>query len=108
VCAAAPAITAAALGCVEPGGTLLVFALPDPGTIHPMDMHELWKSGIRVTSSYAGNRADHLAALGLLAAGRIRVDSLITHRLPLAGTAEGFRLVAEAGDALKVIIEPHR
>jgi hypothetical protein len=33
---------------------------------------------------------------------------MITHRLPLAETGEGFRLVAEAGESLKVIVEPQR
>jgi len=33
---------------------------------------------------------------------------MITHRLSLAETGLGFRLVAEAGESIKVIIEPHR
>jgi len=108
VCTAAPRALEQALSCTERGGTILLFALPDPGATFPMPMHDLWKDGIRIMSSYAGNRGDHLAALSLLSSGRIDVAPLITHRLPLAETAEGFRLVAEARDALKVIIEPQR
>jgi len=33
---------------------------------------------------------------------------MITHRLSIREIAEGFRLVAEAGKSLKVIIEPNR
>jgi hypothetical protein len=33
---------------------------------------------------------------------------MITHRLDIQEAAEGFRLVAEAGKSLKVIIEPNR
>jgi L-iditol 2-dehydrogenase len=33
---------------------------------------------------------------------------MITHRLGLAETGLGFRLVAEAQDSIKVIIEPQR
>ena len=44
--------------------------------------------------------------LNLIASDRVRVDDLITHRLPLEETAEGFRLVAEADESIKVIIEP--
>jgi L-iditol 2-dehydrogenase len=108
VCTAAPQALEQALSCTDRGGTILLFALPDPGSTFPMPMHDLWKDGITITSSYAGNRDDHLAALSLLSSGRIDVAPLITHRLPLSGTAEGFRLVAEARDALKVIIEPQR
>jgi threonine dehydrogenase-like Zn-dependent dehydrogenase len=103
---ASPAAIYQAFACTQSGGTLLIFALPDPGTFHRMDMHKLWKSGIRIISSYAGNRADHMAALTLIEAGRIDVEALITHRLPLSRTAEGFQLVAQASKALKVIIEP--
>jgi len=43
----------------------------------------------------------------LLAAHAIEVDSLITHRLPLAEIAKGFQLVLECSEAVKVIIMPH-
>jgi threonine dehydrogenase-like Zn-dependent dehydrogenase len=48
------------------------------------------------------------AALDAIAAGRVDVASLITHRLPLAATGEAFRLVEEAGESLKVIVEPQK
>ncbi len=36
------------------------------------------------------------------------VEAMVTHRLPLQQTFEGFRLLQEAQEALKVIIEPWR
>jgi threonine dehydrogenase-like Zn-dependent dehydrogenase len=33
---------------------------------------------------------------------------MITHRFPLKDTVEGFRLVAGAGESIKVIIEPQK
>ncbi len=48
------------------------------------------------------------AAIELIASKRVDVAPMITHRLPLARTGEGFRLVAEAGDSLKVIVEPQK
>jgi L-iditol 2-dehydrogenase len=36
------------------------------------------------------------------------LDKMVTHRLPLDKIGLGFRLVAEAADSMKVIIEPHR
>ena len=47
-------------------------------------------------------------ALDLMATRRIDVTPMITHRLGLAETREGFRLTAAAGPSLKVIIEPQR
>jgi L-iditol 2-dehydrogenase len=33
---------------------------------------------------------------------------MVTHRLSLAETGVGFRMVTDAKDSIKVIIEPHR
>jgi threonine dehydrogenase-like Zn-dependent dehydrogenase len=33
---------------------------------------------------------------------------MITHRFGIQQAAEGFRLMAEAGESLKIIIEPNR
>jgi len=58
--------------------------------------------------SYAGPPDDTARAIELIRAGRVKVKELITHRLSLAETALGFKMVAGAGESVKVIIEPHR
>ena len=39
---------------------------------------------------------------------RVNVKDIITHRLPLEDAGKGFKLVAEAKESIKVIIEPQR
>ncbi|HZN55947.1 MAG TPA: alcohol dehydrogenase catalytic domain-containing protein [Candidatus Polarisedimenticolaceae bacterium] len=97
-----------AMRAVDRGGTILVFALFPPGITFPFPVHELGADGIAVVSSYAGPPDDMRAALDAIAAGKIDVSSLITHRFGLGDTAEAFRLVEEAGESLKVIVEPQR
>jgi len=59
-----------------------------------------------MTSAYAGSPRDIQASIELISSGRINVTDMITHRLPLEKTADGFALVAEAAESIKVIIEP--
>jgi L-iditol 2-dehydrogenase len=74
-----------------------------------MAFNELWRKEVTITSSYAGSPRDILAAIELIASGRIDVIPMITHRLPLEMTQEGFRLVAEAGSrSMKVVVEPQK
>jgi threonine dehydrogenase-like Zn-dependent dehydrogenase len=47
-----------------------------------------------------------LSALDLISARRVDLTGMVTHRLGLARTQEGFDLVARAADSLKVIIDP--
>ena len=63
---------------------------------------------VTVTTSYAGSPANYQQALDLIAAKRVNVKDMITHHLSLAEAEEGFKLVAEAKNCLKVIIEPQR
>jgi len=106
VCADSPEVLKQAFDATERGGTILLFALPRPGSEHPLDLWDFWKRGITITSSYAGPPRDTLIAIDLLRSRRVEVSDLITHRLPLARTAEGFRLMAQGKDTLKVIIHP--
>jgi len=97
------------LRSVERGGTVLVFAAADKGALLPVPANDIfWRNEVTVTSSYAGSPADHIEALELIASRKINVRDMITHRFGLAGTGEGFKLVAEAKDSIKVIIEPQR
>jgi L-iditol 2-dehydrogenase len=106
VCTGAPAAIAQGFRCAARGGTVLLFALLPSGDVHPVPLGDLWQDGVTVTSSYAGPPADMRVALDLIATGRVDVCATVTHRLPLEQAAEGFRLTAEAGASLKVILEP--
>ncbi len=105
--AAIPAITQA-LQSVERGGTVLFFAPIEPGVNVPIPLYDVWHNGTTLTTTYAGSPSDITSAMELIRARRVRMREMITHRLPLAETALGFQLVANAQDSIKVIIEPQR
>jgi L-iditol 2-dehydrogenase len=109
VCTGAITAVNQALASVERGGTVLFFAPTAPGINIPISINDLfWRTDITLTTSYAGSPADYAAALKLIQAHRVRVREMITHRLSLAETGLGFKLVAGAQESLKVIIEPQR
>ncbi|MBW1699535.1 MAG: zinc-dependent dehydrogenase [Deltaproteobacteria bacterium] len=109
VCAGALAAFEQALKSVERGGTVLCFATTDPGVTIPLPANEFWRNSIRVMPSYANSPYDAEVAIELIRSGRVNVGPLITHRLPLEETAQGFKLMTGAGggESLKVIIQPH-
>ena len=109
VCTSATSAFEQALQSVDRGGTVLFFAPTNEGVTIPISVNELFfRNDITLTTSYAGSPADHIFALELIRAGRLRVKEMITHRLSLAETALGFQLVEKAQDSIKVIIYPQR
>jgi len=108
VCTGAPSASEQALRCVDRGGTILFFAVPGPSTDIRIAFTELWRNEISMMTSYGAAPRDLKEALELLSGRRINVRDMITHRLGLAEAGLGFKLVAEAKDSLKVVIEPQR
>jgi L-iditol 2-dehydrogenase len=107
LCTGSPAAVKQALESVDRGSTVLVFAPTDEGVEIPISLTKLfWRTEITITSSYAGNPQDHLEALRLIDQGKFHIADMITHRLTLSQIQLGFKLVSEAKDSLKVIIEP--
>jgi L-iditol 2-dehydrogenase len=107
VCTGAISAVNQALQSVERGGTVLFFAPTDPGATIPLSVNELfWRNEVTLTTSYAGSPADYQTALELIRARRVQVREMITHRLGLADTGQGFQLVAEAKNSIKVIVNP--
>jgi L-iditol 2-dehydrogenase len=105
----AEAAIAQAFETVDRGGTVLFFAPTREDSPVPLPVNKLfWRNEITLASSYAANPAEHLEAMELIREGKVNVSDMITHRLPLDRTQEGFRLVAEAGESIKVIIEPQK
>jgi len=86
----------------------LNFLPTDPGVELPVPVNEFWRNGITLLPSYGAAPLDCLQAIELIRAGRVPVRKMITHRLSLEETALGFKLVANAKECIKVIIEPHK
>jgi L-iditol 2-dehydrogenase len=108
VCTGAKNAALTALECVDRGGKILYFAVPDPTNKVPIPITEFWRNEITIRTSYGAAPRDLEEALQILTQKQVNVEDMITHRLDIREIAEGFRLVAEAGKSLKVIIEPNR
>jgi L-iditol 2-dehydrogenase len=108
VCTGATQAALTALDCVDRGGTILFFAVPDPTVKIPIPITDFWRNETTIRTSYGAAPRDLKEALRILAKKQVNVQDMITHRLDIREAAEGFRLVAEAGKSLKVILEPNR
>jgi L-iditol 2-dehydrogenase len=107
VCTSATQAALTAFDCVDKGGTLLFFAVPDPSVKIPLPITQFWRNEVTIKTSYGAAPSNLNESFTLLAQKKITVADMITHRLSLREAAEGFRLTAEAGNSLKVILEPN-
>ncbi len=107
VCTGATSAVISAVDCVEKGGTILFFAVPDPTVKIPLPINQFWRNEITIKTSYGAAPNDLDEALRVLTTGKLNVKDMITHRLPMRDAQEGFRLMSKAGESLKVIIEPN-
>jgi L-iditol 2-dehydrogenase len=92
--------------CADRGGTVLLFAPPEPGVELALPAFHIWNDGITIATAYAGAPLDITQAIELIKSHNIIVTDMITHRFPLTQAGQAFRLVEKAQDSLKVIIEP--
>jgi L-iditol 2-dehydrogenase len=106
-CTGATSAVMSSLDCVESGGTILFFAVPDPTVKIPLPINQFWRNEITIRTSYGAAPNDLEDALKVLATKKLNVKDMITHRLPLREAQEGFRLMSTAGESLKVILEPN-
>ena len=92
--------------CADRGGTILLFAPPEPDVALPLPAFDIWNDGITIATAYAGAPVDITQAIELIGSRNVLVGDMITHRFPLSQAGQAFRLVEKAQDSLKVIIEP--
>ena len=94
-----------AFACIDRKGIILFFAVPHEAIRLPNA--DFWRDEITVTSSYGAAPVDLEEALALIQNKKINVKDTITHKLPLEEIQKGFKLVADAKESLKVVLEPH-
>ncbi|MFX1498539.1 MAG: zinc-dependent dehydrogenase [Promethearchaeota archaeon] len=106
VCTGAVAAAKQALECIAPGGIIIFFAVPEPDVKLEIPINDYWRNEITIMTSYGAAPDDLQEAYTWILAKRINVEDLITHRFPLNKADEAFKLVCEAKNSLKVILEP--
>ena len=96
-----------ALKTVDRGGTILYFAVPQPGIDINVPINDFWRNEITISTSYGAGPIDLQESLELIINGKINAHDMITHKLVMDEIGLGFNLVAEADKSLKVVIEPN-
>ncbi len=99
-----PRAMAEGIRACAPGGTVLFFTPTPPGAILEVEPHHLYFNEITLACSYSCGPHDTREALELIARGVIRAADLVTHRFPLSGAPEAFRITARGGESLKALV----
>jgi L-iditol 2-dehydrogenase len=107
LCTSAIAAVDQSWRCVDKGGVIVFFAVPHPDVKVIIPLNEFWTRETRIMTSYYCGPPDIDAAINLIETETIKVDDMITRRLPLRDIAEGFQTVMASKESLKVIIKPH-
>ncbi len=109
VCTGATKAIEQAMNTVERGGTVLFFAPTMGNDTVPLSINDVfWRRDVTFTTTYAASPADCAGALELIRSERVNVKDMITHRFALEDTEEGFKLVSEGDESIKVIINPQQ
>jgi len=107
LCTSAMSAIEQAWECVDKGGNIVFFAVPGPEKDVVIPINDFWTNEIKVLTSYFCGPPDIVEAINLLETGTIKIDDMITHRLPLNDIITGFQLVSGANESIKVIIKPN-
>jgi 2-desacetyl-2-hydroxyethyl bacteriochlorophyllide A dehydrogenase len=95
------------IGFVRKGGTVLLFGVPPSGRNLEVEAFKIFQKGLTVLSSFTSVR-NSFQAVDLLQSGQVRVDSLISHRLPLEEMPHALALIESRDPAVKkVIVQPN-
>jgi len=87
---------------VDKKGSVLFFAVPSQNIKIPSI--KLWRNEVSIFFSYGAAPDEIKETLKLADEQAIDLKSMITHSLPLSKIVEGFKLVSDANESLKVVV----
>jgi len=105
VCTESPRAIAEAAQALAPGGTLCLYAPPEPNTPLGVDGWTVFARELRVTASWSAGPADMRAALALLQAGAAPFPLVLTAPFTLDQTGEALE-VQRSGEVYKAVVLP--
>ena len=103
----APPMLSQAIRMARPGGRVLMFGVSPQGKAATIEPFQVFRKGLSIFASYTSRR-NSLQALALIGSGKVRVDDLVSHRMPLDSLEAGIRKIEDRGEnAMKVMIFPN-
>lgn len=85
------------------GGRVLLFGVPPSGQTMTVEAFPIFRKGLTILSSFTSLRNSY-QALNLLKSGRIAVQGLISHRLPLEDLRRGIQLLEGGLEGVKKVM----
>jgi L-iditol 2-dehydrogenase len=93
--------------CVDKGGVIVFYAVPEPEKAVTIPINDFWRKEIRIITSYYCGPPDIEMAIRLIEEETIELKDMVTHRFPLQDIEKGFQTVMDGRESLKVIIRPN-
>jgi L-iditol 2-dehydrogenase len=103
-CVGAEATLRQAIEWVRKGGEVIVVGVFGRDALVPAGLIQDREIVVRGSLMYV--RSDFEEAVRLIGEGHVRVDPLVSHRLPLEAVGEAFRIAGSRAAALKVLVTP--
>ena len=91
-----------ALDFARPGGKVLLFGVPPAGKDLCVEAFQIFRKGLTILSSFTSVRNSY-QAIHLLRSGRIQVDRLVSHRLPLEEFQHGIETIERGLEGVKKV-----
>jgi len=91
-----------ALDFARPGGKVLWFGVPPSGQMTDIEPFKVFRKGLTVLSSFTSVRNSY-QALDLLQSGRITLQGLVSHRLPLEGFEHGIHILENGLEGVRKV-----
>lgn len=97
------AVMSRTLEFVRQGGKILLFGVPPSGQNMTLEAFPIFRKGLTILSSFTSLRNSY-QVLDLLKGGRVAVENLISHRLPLDGLQHGIGLLEGGLEGVKKVM----
>lgn len=106
VCAGSSSAVSDAFSYIDRKGEILFFAIPQKNIELPSTA--LWRNEISLFFSYGAATCDIEETLDLYEREKINFRKMITHSVSLSDIVNGFKLVENANDSIKVVVNPDK
>ncbi len=93
-----------AIHCVRGGGTISMVGVPS-SVLGDFPYMRMWLKSLTFRAGWCNVQAYMRPLLDLIAAGRLKPEAIISHRMKLADAEEAYRMF-DAREATKIVLTP--